>query len=60
MGKEGLNAPTSTWTYLVDDRPEQLGINPIAANPLGAVVQFPLWLMASIYYRYFKKVDYTP
>jgi len=57
MGKEGLNAPTSTWTYLVDDRPEQLGINPIAANPMGALVQLPLWTIASIFYRYFKKVD---
>lgn len=59
MGKEGLNAPTSTWTYLVNDRPESLGINPIASNPIAAVVQFPLWFVASIYYRYFKKVNHT-
>ncbi|NJD04828.1 MAG: accessory Sec system translocase SecA2 [Ruminiclostridium sp.] len=26
MDKAGLKAPSSTWTYLVDDNPEQLGI----------------------------------
>lgn len=29
MEKEGLKAPSSTWTYLVDDSPEQLGIIPV-------------------------------
>lgn len=57
MEKEGLNAPTSTWTYLVNDRPEQLGINPISLNPVAAFVQLPLFLAAAIFYRYFKKVE---
>lgn len=33
MEKEGLKTPSSTWTYLVDDSPEQLGI-----IPMGMVV----------------------
>ena len=32
MAREGLKAPSSTWTYLVDDNPEQLGI---ARFPMG-------------------------
>lgn len=32
MEKEGLKAPSSTWTYLVDDSPEQLGIMPITLS----------------------------
>ena len=40
MKKEGLNAPSSTWTYIVDDNPEQLGmINlPIVFDPLTAIL----------------------
>lgn len=40
MVKEGLKAPSSTWTYLIDDNPEQLGIMPIqmAFDPLSVVL----------------------
>lgn len=40
MDKEGLKAPSSTWTYLIDDNPEQLGIIPMNAvvNPLSVVL----------------------
>jgi preprotein translocase subunit SecA len=40
LEKEGLRAPSSTWTYLVDDSPEQLGIIPMnmAFNPVGVLL----------------------
>lgn len=40
MEKEGLKAPSSTWTYLVDDSPEQLGIvsAPLAVDPFSVVL----------------------
>lgn len=40
MEKEGLKAPSSTWTYLIDDNPEQLGIIPMqmAFDPLSVIL----------------------
>jgi hypothetical protein len=40
MEKEGLRTPSSTWTYLVDDSPEQLGIIPMGmvVDSFGAVM----------------------
>lgn len=40
MAKEGLKAPSSTWTYLIDDNPEQLGILPMQMtfDPLSVVL----------------------
>ncbi len=40
MEKEGLRAPSSTWTYMVDDNPEQLGIIPVqlALDPLSVML----------------------
>lgn len=40
MEKEGLKAPSSTWTYLIDDNPEQLGIIPMqmAFDPLSVML----------------------
>lgn len=40
MAKEGLKAPSSTWTYVIDDNPEQLGILPMqmAFDPLSVVL----------------------
>lgn len=55
MEKEGLRAPTSTWTYLVNDSPEQIGINKVCLNPVAAVVTLPLWLTTAVYYRFFRK-----
>ncbi len=38
--KEGLKAPSSTWTYLIDDSPEQLGIRPmqLALDPVSIIL----------------------
>ncbi|MCR4436079.1 MAG: accessory Sec system translocase SecA2 [Clostridiales bacterium] len=55
MEKEGLKAPSSTWTYLVNDSPEQLGINPAGFSPLAAAVNLPLWLIMTLYHRFFRK-----
>jgi len=40
MEKEGLKAPSSTWTYLIDDTPEQLGIMPVqfAVDPFSVML----------------------
>lgn len=40
MEKEGLKAPSSTWTYLIDDSPEQLGIRPMqfALDPFSVIL----------------------
>ncbi len=40
MEKEGLKAPSSTWTYLIDDSPEQLGIMPMsfALDPFNVIL----------------------
>lgn len=40
MEKEGLKAPSSTWTYLVDDSPEQLGMVSmnLAFDPVSALL----------------------
>ena len=40
MEKEGLKAPSSTWTYLVDDSPEQLGMVSmgLAFDPFSALL----------------------
>lgn len=40
MEKEGLKAPSSTWTYLIDDGPEQLGMisGPLAVDPFSVVL----------------------
>jgi preprotein translocase subunit SecA len=40
MGREGLKAPSSTWTYLIDDSPAQLGIIPMqmAFDPFSVML----------------------
>jgi len=40
MDKAGLKAPSSTWTYLVDDSPEQLGISsfPMGYDPFSMML----------------------
>lgn len=40
MAREGLKAPSSTWTYLIDDSAEQLGIVPMqmAFDPFSVML----------------------
>lgn len=55
MKREGLNAPSSTWTYMVNDAPEQLGILPISQNIAAAMTMGPLLIATLVYNRFFKK-----
>jgi preprotein translocase subunit SecA len=57
MDKEGLKNPSSTWTYIVDDGAEQIGILPICANPMTYVmiITIPLAVVLAVYNRFFKK-----
>lgn len=59
MEKEGLKAPSSTWTYLVNDRPEQLGIMqmPIALDPLSALLSLPVWVASFMKQKKSRNVD---
>jgi preprotein translocase subunit SecA len=59
MDKEGLKAPSSTWTYLVNDRPEQLGIMqvPIAIDPLSILLSVPVWAYAAMKQKMSKHID---
>lgn len=53
MGKEGLKAPSSTWTYLVNDSPEQFGIIPMTvASASLSIVLSTLSLAVSGWSKY--------
>lgn len=59
MKKEGLEVPASTWTYLVDDGMEQLGLNALCRDPLSAALQLPLfmvYLLSNCYLRKREKI----
>jgi preprotein translocase subunit SecA len=55
MKKEGLEVPASTWTYLVDDGMEQLGLNALCRDPLSAALQLPLFMVLLLSNRYLRK-----
>jgi preprotein translocase subunit SecA len=57
MEKEGFKNPSSTWTYMVDDGAEQLGILAVCANPMTYVmiITIPLAVVLAVYNRFFKK-----
>lgn len=55
MEKEGLKAPSSTWTYLIDDGMEQLGLNALLRDPLSAALQLPLYMVLLMNERHMKK-----
>jgi preprotein translocase subunit SecA len=50
LEKEGLHAPGSTWTYLVDDKPLESNIQTILLNPMAMVFNFPLYLLILLYH----------
>jgi len=51
MDKAGLKAPSSTWTYLVDDSPEQLGITrfPLAYDPFSVAAMITSMTLQAIH-----------
>lgn len=55
MDKSGLKAPSSTWTYMVDDNPVQLGIRniPMAFDPLSTLL-----LGFSLFFQAWEKFVY--
>ncbi len=55
MKKEGLEVPASTWTYLVDDGMEQLGLNALCRDPFSAALQLPLFMVLLLSNRYLRK-----
>ena len=55
LEKEGLKVPSSTWTYLINDSPEQAGMNPIASNPAMIAINTPLWIATALFYKVFGK-----
>ncbi len=55
MDKQGLKAPASTWTYLINDGIEQVGILPLSNNA-GAAASSPyMILFYGILDRFFNK-----
>ncbi|MCX8128812.1 MAG: accessory Sec system translocase SecA2 [Clostridia bacterium] len=55
MDKEGLKAPTSTWTYLINDSPEQVGINPALNVSAADIFTVGIWMLAAIGWKLFRK-----
>lgn len=57
MARAGLHAPTSTWTYLVNDGPEAMGIMRVPAvfDPMSALIMGPLIFGVGLYNRFYKK-----
>lgn len=55
MDKAGIKAPSSTWTYLVDDNPSKLGLESVIVNPMAAIFCFPLYVILLLYYKLTKK-----
>lgn len=58
LEKEGLEGPSSTWTYLIDDNPEKLGIMPGLSNPIIPAVNLPLYITLALYKRHKDKNKY--
>lgn len=57
MNKEGLKAPTSTWTYLINDSAENVGILPICSNAGAAALSFYIVLLYGIINRFLVKSE---
>ncbi len=49
LEREGLKGPSSTWTYLISDGPDQLGIMPILGSASAAIFSWPLLMALSLF-----------
>ena len=56
MDKPQLKVPSSTWTYLIDDSPEQMDIMPIQTNPIAAAFGMQFFNFPMILRALFKKI----
>ncbi|MDP4180614.1 MAG: accessory Sec system translocase SecA2 [Bacillota bacterium] len=55
MDKEGLMSPASTWTYLINDSPDQFSNLPHLMKAFSTVVSGPLFSLSGIYKKLFRK-----
>ncbi|NTV89914.1 MAG: accessory Sec system translocase SecA2 [Clostridiales bacterium] len=57
--KEGLKSPSSTWTYLIDDKPEQLGISvmSMAFDPFSVILMSMSMSLIALRKRFLRKAD---
>lgn len=49
LDKEGLNGPSSTWTYLIDDNPNQFNNFQLWFKAIATAISKPLFTLQSIY-----------
>ena len=49
MDKEGLKGPSSTWTYLIDDNPDQFSNFQLWFKAVATAISKPLFSIKSIY-----------
>jgi preprotein translocase subunit SecA len=45
LEQAGLHTPSSTWTYLINDSPEQLGMIALGGSPVAAIARAPVILL---------------
>lgn len=55
MDKTKLKVPSSTWTYLIDDSPDQFSNLPFLVKTVTTTITGTLFSLQSIYKRIFKK-----
>ncbi len=55
LEKEGLKGPSSTWTYLVSDSPDQFSNLPFMIKSFTTFISGPLFSIRSVYKRIFGK-----
>ena len=55
LDKEELKVPSSTWTYLIDDSPDQFSSLPILVKTMTTAINGTLFSLQSIYKNIFKK-----
>jgi preprotein translocase subunit SecA len=49
LDKEGLNGPSSTWTYLIDDNPDQFNNFQLWFKAVATAITKPLFTLESMY-----------
>ncbi|HEY9063296.1 MAG TPA: accessory Sec system translocase SecA2 [Pseudobacteroides sp.] len=55
MEKEGLLGPSSTWTYLINDSPDQFSNLPNLMKATSTMITGPLFTLKSIYKKIFAR-----
>lgn len=55
MQKEGLSGPSSTWTYLINENPDQFSRLPFLIKAAETAIQGPLFTVQSLMKRFLNK-----